>query len=110
MLGFVLLAVGVVLIGAMVLTFRGQPSAPSDPLPDMTRRLERVLDALTQRARAELPADQLAALTSELREIMSIEQHMIASGARRAEARRISLEGAIQSVGNHLTLNKQYPG
>lgn len=109
MLGFVLLAVGAVLVGAMVLAFRGESSA-SDPLPDMTRRLERVLDALTQRARAELPADQLAALTSELREIMSIEQHMIASGARRAEARRISLEGAIQSVGNHLTLNKQYPG
>ncbi len=110
MFGFVLLAVGAMLIGAMVRPFRGPPRGLSDPLPDMTNRLEHVLDALTQRARSELPADQLAALTSELREIVSIEQHMIDAGTRRAEARRISLEGAIQSVGNHLALNEKYPG
>ena len=72
--------------------------------------LEQDLVSLMSRAREELPSEQLVALTAELHEIKGTEQQMGAQGANPWEARRISLEGALQSVANHLALNERLPG
>lgn len=72
--------------------------------------LEQELASLMSRAREELPPEQLVALTAELHQIKSVEQQMGAQGANPWEARRVSLEGALQSVANHLALNECLPG
>ena len=72
--------------------------------------LELDLASLMRRAREELPSEQLVALTAELHQIKRVEQQMNAQGANPWEARRVSLEGALQSVANHLALNECLPG
>lgn len=74
-----------------------------------TKLLERDLAILISRARAELPAHQLSALTSELQEVKDVEEYMLSQGVDRSEARNAILEGAIQSVANHLALNELFP-
>lgn len=72
--------------------------------------LEQDLAALMARARDELPTEQLAALTDELRQIRGIEQRLSDGGTNPWEAKRLGLEGALRSVANHLALNVRLPG
>lgn len=71
---------------------------------------QRVFQNLQQQARDELPGEQIEALTSELSQIMEIERAMIANGMTPLKARKIALAGGIQSLANHLALNRMLPG
>lgn len=70
----------------------------------------RRLNELTRQARAELPPVQLHALSRELREIVDIEEQLKLEGVAPDVARRMSLEAGIQSVSNHIALNRMLPG
>jgi hypothetical protein len=72
--------------------------------------LEQDLASLMNRAREELTAGQIAALTAELHRIKGIEHQMGDQGSNLWEARHVSLEGAVQSVLNHLALNERLSG
>ena len=110
MLGFGLIVItAAVLIGGWrwlrLRSFRSALSTASH-----VKLLEQDLASLMNRARAELPSEQLVALTAELRQIKDVEHQMGNEGANLWEARRVSLEGALQSVANHLVLNERLPG
>jgi hypothetical protein len=71
---------------------------------------QRVLAALTLQARAELPPVQMTALKQELAEIYAMEQQMRQEGIAPDIAQRMSVDAGIQSIANHLAINRMLPG
>ncbi|RYG95065.1 MAG: hypothetical protein EON58_14950 [Alphaproteobacteria bacterium] len=105
MLNGVVVGAGLVMIVAAALWLRKRFLAKR-----YNRYLELHLSLLTSRARSVLPDVQLRALTEELAAILNVEQEMLVSGCDPLEARRISLEGAAQTIENHIYLNEIIPG
>lgn len=80
------------------------------PITAVPPSMERLFITLEARVRTELPGPQLATLTRELQEIREIELRMVAEGAPAQQAHVIALQGAVQSMANHLELNRRLPG
>jgi len=90
--------------GVAVVVFLRWKSSQED------RALERRFSLLHSQARQCLPQEQIDALVLELRELQSIGEQSILRGVSRREARRMVLAGSIQSLANHIHLNRVMPG
>lgn len=74
------------------------------------KALDRHFVELHEYATETLPADQLAALTRELKAINEAKYAAIGQGAKLRDAQRMTLKAAIRSTTNHIELNRMLPG
>jgi len=74
------------------------------------RALEQRFALMHSKARSCLPQEQLDALVGEIREIQQIGEQSVLTGVSPRDARRMILEGSIQSMANHIRLNEVMPG